>query len=753
MPGEVNCIFTKVLIPFLEREVGAGAVAEVCRAAGRSREYLMADHNWLPLELATRIIDLAHGLSGQPDKERWLRRVWEFGMDWKPREERSYLGTYTMGIGDPRGDYEAAPRVISYQYRNLRMNIEELGRRRARIRIAPALGVVMPLWVCRWFHVQFERYPTNWGLPRARLVEHQCAVAGADSCLYEVRWKNPPMGAPFWTATVAGAAVAAVLAPVLPLLMPARPALLPVLEVLALFPAVAGIAFGLALRERGRRRHTRRLLDLQSEEILFSNDELEKKFRDLETKIEQLSLLTDLSAAVSATLDPEKIYAQAMERLVHRVGYESVHLFLVDRARGVIRGHTMAMREGGAGPADFANVEFPLTADSSLMSRVAVTGIPALVDDVETAGPPIHRATVRALGVTSLVAVPLRAKDRVFGVLSVGARRAGQFGESDRELLAAVASHVALAVDKAESFQTIEELSRSLEDKVRVRTEQLRAANEELGAAYRNLQQTQMQLIQREKMASVGQLVAGVAHELNNPIGFVYSNVSTLEDFVRRLRAMLDVYRGVGLPEAERARAAEQWEALKIDYALRYLDSMTQGIREGAERARKIVRDLRVFARSDDDVWQPVDLHEELESSLTLLSHLLKDRVIVHRKFGALPSVECIRSQIDQVFLNLLANAAQAISGSGEITVETRQDNGSAVVSITDTGHGIPPGVIGRVFDPFFTTKPVGEGTGLGLSISYEIVKKHRGEILAASAPGQGATFTVRIPVARASAP
>ncbi|MGH3114697.1 MAG: sensor histidine kinase, partial [Gaiellaceae bacterium] len=319
------------------------------------------------------------------------------------------------------------------------------------------------------------------------------------------------------------------------------------------------------------------------------------------------------------------------------------------------------------------------------------------------------------------------------------------------ELLAAVANHVALAVDKAESFQTIEELSRGLEDKVRVRTEQLRAAHEELQAAYRHLQLTQMQLIQREKMASVGQLVAGVAHELNNPIGFVYSNVSTLEDFVRRLRAMLDTYRALPLPDAERARAADQWDALKVDYALRYLDSMPQGIREGAERARKIVRDLRVFARSDDDAWQPIDLHEELESSLTLLNHLLKDRVTVHRKFGDLPSVECIRSQIDQVFLNLLANAAQAIAGTGSITLETRHEDGHAVVAVSDTGPGIPPELLGRIFDPFFTTKPVGEGTGLGLSISYEIVKKHGGEIRAESPAGGGAVFTVRLPVARAA--
>jgi signal transduction histidine kinase len=250
-------------------------------------------------------------------------------------------------------------------------------------------------------------------------------------------------------------------------------------------------------------------------------------------------------------------------------------------------------------------------------------------------------------------------------------------------------------------------------------------------------------------MASVGQLVAGVAHELNNPIGFVSSNVTTLEEFVKRLRSMLEVYRAVPLPDAERERVEGQWAALKVDYALKYLDSMILGIREGAERTRKIVRDLRVFARSDDDVWQPVDLHEEIESSLTLLNHLLKDRVTVHRKFGDLPSVECVRSQIDQVFLNLLANAAQAITGEGAITIETRREDGGAVVTISDTGPGIAQDVIGRIFDPFFTTKPVGEGTGLGLSISYEILKKHRGEITAASPPGSGATFTVRLPMTR----
>ena len=398
------------------------------------------------------------------------------------------------------------------------------------------------------------------------------------------------------------------------------------------------------------------------------------------------------------------------------------------------------------------SLELPLDATENVVSKVALSGEPLRVDDVETTTEPIDRPTARSLNVGSLVMVPLRAKDRSYGVIGVTARERRRFTEADVDLLTAVANNVVVAIDRAASFRTIEDLSRGLEDKVRVRTEQLRAANEELQAAYRDLQHTQVQLIQREKMASVGQLVAGVAHELNNPIGFVYSNVTTLEDFVRRLRKMLDAYRATPLPEGERVGLQARWDELKVDYALRYLDAMTQGIREGAERARKIVRDLRVFARSDDEVWQPVDLHEEIASSLTLLNHLLKDRVTVHRKFGDLPSVECVRSQIDQVFLNVLANAAQAIEGPGELTIETRTSDAFAVVMITDTGPGILAEVIGRIFDPFFTTKPVGEGTGLGLSISYELVKKHGGDITATSQPGQGATLTVRLPLARRSA-
>jgi signal transduction histidine kinase len=733
------------LIPFVEKEAGAAGVAALCRAAGRSRDHLMSDHNWISLPVANEIVRVCMELTGDTDVDAWVRRVADDMMDWKPsREYRHYLGTYSMGLGSPREAFDRVVLMGAATQRAFRWEAD-VRRGRATFRLTPEPGYAIPRWYCIWESGKMERYPTNWGLPRAIVSQPQCAARGDASCLIEVHWRNPPLGHRFWVPTLVGAAGSAGLVAVLA----AGQSLSWLSEaVVGPLPVLLGATVGYALMQRARWRHVKRMLDLQSEEILYSNNELDKKFRVLETTIDQLSLLGELSSAVNASLDVEKIYEQALQRLVHGMSYQGAFLFRVDASGRTVRGHRKA--GGVASAARFEDVEFALDDAQAAASRVARSGLPLVIDDVDTTTEPVDAVTAHALGVRSAVMVPLRVKESVFGVLAVTSSEPSRVGHADLELLSAVANHVALAVDRAQSFQTIEELSRGLEDRIRVRTEQLRTANDDLQAAYRELQATQVQLIQREKMASVGQLVAGVAHELNNPIGFVYSNVGTLEDFVRRLRDMLETYRGAEVAAGDRARVEERWQALKVDYALKYLDSMTQGIKEGAERARKIVRDLRVFARSQDDVWQSVDLHEEIDSSLTLLNHMLKDRVTVERLLGDLPPVECIRSQVDQVFLNLLANAAQAIEGPGTISIETRVRDGMAVVRIADTGPGIPAEVIGRIFDPFFTTKPVGEGTGLGLSISYEILKKHGGDIRAENRGHRsGAIFTVRLPLAR----
>src|SRR5262249_5488555 len=251
---------------------------------------------------------------------------------------------------------------------------------------------------------------------------------------WEVRWTNPTLGAQFWVTSLAGAA-GSVLMALAAIGGGDWPRLL-----VAPLPLLAGVAIGYSLREGERRQHTQRLLDLQSEEIIYSNRELEKKFAELETRIEQLSLLTDLSAAVSGTLDPEKIYDEALIRLAHRLGYEAAYLLLVDRERGVLRGHRMAGADAapvpshaaerpGAAPAPvpFEAVARPLDADASAAARAVPTGQPILVDDVERPAQPVHLPLARSRHVRSFVTAPLRVREQGFGALTVTSAEPGRF--------------------------------------------------------------------------------------------------------------------------------------------------------------------------------------------------------------------------------------------------------------------------------------------------------------------------------------
>lgn len=267
------------------------------------------------------------------------------------------------------------------------------------------------------------------------------------------------------------------------------------------------------------------------------------------------------------------------------------------------------------------------------------------------------------------------------------------------------------------------------------------------------LEQAHHQLLQSEKLASIGQLAAGVAHEINNPIGFVNSNVGTLDGYVADLMRLVQAYEAAEgqLP----AQAAERIAMVKREIDLEYLrDDVGQLLREsrdGLQRVKRIVQDLKDFSRMGETDLQWADLHSCLDSTLNVVANEIKYRAEVVKDYGALPEVECVPSQLNQVFMNLLVNAAQAIAEFGRITVRTGAEGDHVCVSVADTGSGIPSEHLSRIFDPFFTTKPVGKGTGLGLSVSYNIVRRHGGRIEVDSAPGRGTTFCVWLPIAQSA--
>ncbi|HEM7800604.1 histidine kinase [Burkholderia cenocepacia] len=266
------------------------------------------------------------------------------------------------------------------------------------------------------------------------------------------------------------------------------------------------------------------------------------------------------------------------------------------------------------------------------------------------------------------------------------------------------------------------------------------------------LEETHEQLLQSEKLASIGQLAAGVAHEINNPIGFVSANLNTLKTWVRSLLDVVAAHEAA-LPQldpATRDALTAAHRAADLDYVRDEIATLIDESIDGALRVRRIVQDLRDFSRPASDEWSVVDLHAGLESTLNVVHNELKYKADIVRDYGDVPHVECLPSQLNQVFMNLLVNAAQAIPERGVITIRTSSDGEQVSIAISDTGAGMTPDVVRRIFDPFFTTKPVGQGTGLGLSVSHGIVERHRGAIDVTSEPGRGTTFRIRLPVRRA---
>lgn len=279
-----------------------------------------------------------------------------------------------------------------------------------------------------------------------------------------------------------------------------------------------------------------------------------------------------------------------------------------------------------------------------------------------------------------------------------------------------------------------------LEQLVEERTGQLAQAND--------------QLVQSEKLASIGQLAAGVAHEINNPIGYVHSNIGALENYLADLFGMLDLYEAaepaITSPEQMAAIKAKR-QAVDIDFLKEDIPMLMHESREGITRVKKIVQDLKDFSHVDSTLeWQWVNLHNGIDSTLNVVNNEIKYKADVVKEYGDLPEVECLPSQLNQVFMNLMVNAAHAMGEErGRITVRT--GSGSAGDSVwlefSDNGSGIPEDIQARIFDPFFTTKPVGKGTGLGLSLSYGIIQKHNGTISVKSKPGEGTTFRIELPV------
>lgn len=331
-----------------------------------------------------------------------------------------------------------------------------------------------------------------------------------------------------------------------------------------------------------------------------------------------------------------------------------------------------------------------------------------------------------------LICVPVIEEGLVRVILGVGNKET-DYAEDDVKIVQLIGNDLWRIVRRQRT-----------EDELKQNLEQQRILN-------KKLEEAQSHLLQSEKMAALGQLAAGVAHELNNPLGFVNSNLGMLESYLSDIFTINAAYEDAGNSTGDCGPAIERFNQLKqekdYDYIKKDVFQLMVESKDGLSRMRKIIQDLKSFSRVGEEGWQWANLHEGLDSTLNIVWNELKYKCKVDKEYGELPEVYCMPPQLNQVFMNLLINAGQAIAEKGVITIRTGVLDKEVWVEVEDTGKGIPPDQLSRIFEPFFTTKPVGVGTGLGLSLSYSIVQKHHGRIEVKSTQGKGTTMRVWLPV------
>lgn len=296
----------------------------------------------------------------------------------------------------------------------------------------------------------------------------------------------------------------------------------------------------------------------------------------------------------------------------------------------------------------------------------------------------------------------------------------------------------------------------TLEHEVKIRVEEsqrntiaIEKRNSELLILNDQLRNVQNQLLQSEKMASIGQLAAGIAHEINNPIGYVSSNLGALVGYLTDIFGLIDKYESIFHPHMEEhSILAKERKNIDFDFIKEDINSLINESREGIKRVKNIVQNLKDFSRTDSNqTWEYADIHSGINSTLNIVQNEIKYKAEVIREYGDLPLVNCVISQLNQVFLNMLVNASHAIEKQGKIYIRTRCVDQQVCISFSDNGKGIAAEHVNRIFDPFFTTKPIGQGTGLGLSLSYGIIQEHHGRIEVRSVLGEGTTFDIWLPI------
>ncbi|MBG0861262.1 MAG: AAA family ATPase [Bacteroidales bacterium] len=500
--------------------------------------------------------------------------------------------------------------------------------------------------------------------------------------------------------------------------------------------------------------------------LLYAMPEVTRKGNEIEFTLsylpgshtEKLDLATvqKASQTISGEIHLDRLLEKLMNIVITNAGAQKGILLLKDEEGFFVEGEAVA---GTGQVIVLRHIPYSECNDMAhiIINYVLRVNKILVLDDASDQGSFKTDEYVRSNKIRSVLCLPLIFKNKISGILYLENNLAsGTFTSERVEVLKILSGQIVISIENARLYRNLEEYNRLLEENVAKRTaeisqqnEQLSNQKEELGAALENLRQSQYKLIQSEKMASLGQLVAGIAHEINNPVNFISAGVDSLDANLEEIGQVLDIYHKITPTNVEvKLKEIEELKK-KIEYrkAIREIEKLINSIKNGTKRTTEIVKGLRTFSRLDEDSLKMADIHEGLDSTLILLHNKYKNRIKIVKNYGYMPLIECFPGQLNQVFMNILSNAVDAIEDKGTITINTSISGGQVQINIKDTGRGIPQNLKEKIFEPFYSTKDAGMGTGLGLSISLAIIEKHKGKIDFRSEVGRGSEFMISLPV------
>lgn len=452
-------------------------------------------------------------------------------------------------------------------------------------------------------------------------------------------------------------------------------------------------------------------------------DQLKKQHEELESTYTKVKLLGEIGQQITANLSVESISETVYENVNSLMDASVFGIGVLDKKHNRIE-FPHAMEKGKQLPTWYSSLD----ETDRLPSWCLTNNKEIIINDYEVEYSKYIKTVLKAkVGdlPDSVIYLPLMAGDETIGVITVQSFKKHVYNQYHIDILRSLGSYISIALQNANSYKKMTQ-------------------------AFEQLKSAQTKLVESEKMASLGVLTAGVAHEINNPVNFISGGITSLEDNFAELKELIEKFNAIDFETATKKDWADLMnlkEEISVEELIEEMEQLFKSIKNGVSRTSEIVAGLRNFTRLNESNKKIADLEEGIDSTLVILNNHLKNRIEIVKNYSKIDSIVCFPGQLNQVFMNIIYNAADAIEGNGKITITTTQKNDNVIITIEDTGTGMTEQVRSKIFEPFFTTKGVGKGTGLGLSIVYGIIEKHNGEIQVESEPGKGSKFTISLPI------